>query len=60
MVAQWYDLRLETHETRVRNQGKQRSRDHPIDAPAAPDPPEANLRCGANRRRDSAVLIELP
>ena len=36
MVAQWYDLRLETRETR--------SCDYLIDVPATPTLPDANLR----------------
>ena len=47
MVAQRYDLRLETRETRVQTLpwglGKQRSRDHPIDAPATPTEPTRTL-----------------
>ena len=45
MVAQWYDLRLETQEDRVRilpgfgGKLKQRSRDYPIDVPATPSLP---------------------
>ena len=46
-VAQWYDPRLETRETRVRTlpwASKQWSRDYPIDIPATPTLPAANLR----------------
>ena len=46
MVAVWYDLRLETLETRVRTTafGKQWSRDYPIDVSATAALPNANLR----------------
>ena len=49
MVAQWYDLQLDRHagdpgSTRNPALGKQLSRDYPIDVPATPTLPDAELR----------------
>ena len=44
MVAQWFDLQLETRETRVRTLSWASSGDYPIDVSATPTLPDANLR----------------